>query len=396
MTENAWRKMRLEDALARPEVRDRARAALDAGPLCDHCLGRLFAGVDTGRSNADRGRIIRTALSAPLPGETCDLCHGLFAGVDAWIPRARAALEGWEFATFAVSSHAEPGITAREEALWQRAGDDLAEPYKQAFNRLLGIRICDVTGWQTNLADPDVILYADHRTGEVTVRIDPLFVRGRYRKLVRGMPQCRWWDWPTSIQQVVGDPICAAAGGEDHAFHGCGREDVDVLCLGERPFVVQVQRPRRRRLDWAALTAEINRSGKVEVVGLEPCRRPEVARLKGLRPDKTYRARVSLGGPVSDEHLERLRGLVGPIQQQTPLRVLKRRTDLMRTRLVKSFTWQAINNHTLEITVRAQAGTYIKELINGNEGRTRPSLALVLGLPAECVELDVLDIHVEE
>jgi tRNA pseudouridine synthase 10 len=34
----------------------------------------------------------------------------------------------------------------------------------------------------------------------------------------------------------------------------------------------------------------------------------------------------------------------------------------------------------------------VKELITGDEGRTTPSVAALLGTPCRCVELDVLDV----
>ena len=46
-------------------------------------------------------------------------------------------------------------------------------------------------------------------------------------------------------------------------------------------------------------------------------------------------------------------------------------------------------------SVRAQAGTYIKEFVHGDEGRTVPNLGSLLGCqePAQILELDVLEIH---
>jgi len=386
--------MRLEEVVSRLDVRERVRGALRACPLCDHCLGRLLAAVDTGMTNDHRGRTIRCALAAGPPPETCGLCGGLFAAADSWADRAMKALAGWQFHTLAVASHADPQITEREQALWQLAGRDMAEPYKQAFNRLLGTRLCERLGATPDLSSPDVIVIADHAAGAVTAGIEPLFAGGRYRKLARGIPQCRWRRWPTSIQQLIGDPICRAAGGEDHLFHGCGREDVDVRCLGERPFVVEVIRPRIRHVDWAALAGEINRSGKVEVLGLARCSRAEVARLKELHPEKSYRALVRLAADVDDVHLAHLADLVGIIHQETPSRVLRRRADLVRPRRIISLDWRRILARTLELSVRAQAGTYIKELVSGDGGRTRPSVTEVLGTPAECAELDVIAIHV--
>ncbi len=37
----------------------------------------------------------------------------------------------------------------------------------------------------------------------------------------------------------------------------------------------------------------------------------------------------------------------------------------------------------------------MKELISGDGGRTRPSVAGILGVAAECAELDVLAIHLD-
>jgi len=393
MAQRAWRKIRLQDAVAESDLRSRAETALAAGPLCDHCLGRLFAQVDTGLANAERGRAVRRAVGGPAPPGTCGLCGSLFGALDAWTARARDALAGWEFAVLAVASHADPKIVEREQALWRDVGADLAEPYKQEFNRLLGIRLCDALRCEPDLRHPDIIVVADHAGGKVALTVEPLFASGRYRKLARGLPQCRWPAWPTSIQEIVGDPIGREAGGLDHFFHGCGREDTDVRCLGERPFVVEVIRPHRRRLDWAALTEEINRCGKVEVLGLAPCRRAEVARLKELRPEKTYRAVAILEQEVETATCERLAGLVGTVTQRTPRRVLKRRPDLVRRRRVVALEWKRLGPRALEITVRAQAGAYIKELVSGDGGRTTPSVAEVLAVRAECTELDVLAIH---
>jgi tRNA pseudouridine synthase 10 len=406
MTQGAWRKMRLADVLARPAIRTGLAQALAAGPLCDHCLGRLVAGADTGLANNQRGRAVREALAVPAPPATCSLCGGLLGSIDAWAERAAEALRGWEFETIGVATRPDPQITRREETLWQTlvsaaeaqnpwAAGDLVEPYRQEFGRLLGLRLADLLDCEAAPKDPDIWVFADLATSDVAIRVEPLFVCGRYRKLVRGISQSRWAAAPTSVQDIVGDPICHAAEGKDHSFHGCGREDVDVRCLGERPFVLQVLCPRRRRLDWEALAAEIGRSGRVEVLGLAPCRRPEVARLKELHPEKSYRALVRLASDVDDAALARLAGLVGIIRQRTPLRVLRRRPDIERARRLISLRWRRIDGRTIEVEVRTQAGLYVKEFVSGDEGRTRPSVAEALGTPAECAELDVIAVHLD-
>jgi len=391
MEKESWRTMALADALERPDLRARLARALDAGPLCDRCLGRLCAQVDTGLGNDQRGAAIRRTLQAAPPAGPCGICGGLFDEIDAWVARSLQALEGMEFDTFLVASREDPAMAERERAIQALVGADLAEPYRQEFNRLVGARLCDSGGAEPDFVCPDVVILADHAEGTVTLDVRPLFVSGRYRKLVRGLPQCRWAAWPTSVQQIVGDPITKAAEGEDHLFHGCGREDVDVRCLGERPFVLEVLRPRRRRLDWAALARAIARSGAVEVVGLRRCAAEDVARIKSLRPEKTYRALVRMVKPVAD--LAPLANLAGRIRQRTPARALRSRPDRVRHRRVRSVAWKSVDARTVELEVRTQAGLYVKELVTGDAGRTSPSVAEVLGVAAECTELDVLTIH---
>jgi len=43
--------------------------------------------------------------------------------------------------------------------------------------------------------------------------------------------------------------------------------------------------------------------------------------------------------------------------------------------------------------IRCQGGLYIKELINGDDGRTTPNVSEIGGIPAKCLEIDVISIE---
>lgn len=47
----------------------------------------------------------------------------------------------------------------------------------------------------------------------------------------------------------------------------------------------------------------------------------------------------------------------------------------------------------LLLHVRTSAGTYVKEWVHGEMGRTRPSLAHILGARADLLALDVTAVH---
>ena len=54
-----------------------------------------------------------------------------------------------------------------------------------------------------------------------------------------------------------------------------------------------------------------------------------------------------------------------------------------------------VDGGEVEITLRCEAGTYIKELVHSDEGRTKPSIKSVLGDECEVIWLDVEEIHVD-
>ena len=49
----------------------------------------------------------------------------------------------------------------------------------------------------------------------------------------------------------------------------------------------------------------------------------------------------------------------------------------------------------VEITLRCESGTYVKETIHGDNGRTQPSVASLLKAKCEVMWLDVGDIHAD-
>ncbi len=48
----------------------------------------------------------------------------------------------------------------------------------------------------------------------------------------------------------------------------------------------------------------------------------------------------------------------------------------------------------LELVIQCEGGLYIKELISGDQMRTKPSVSQILGTPSKCVKLDVLEVNI--
>jgi tRNA pseudouridine synthase 10 len=80
------------------------------------------------------------------------------------------------------------------------------------------------------------------------------------------------------------------------------------------------------------------------------------------------------------------------ITQQTPTRVSHRRADLAREREIKDLVLEELDDQIATLRVRTESGTYVKELVHGDSGRTVPSLAGKLGIACTVEELDVIEI----
>jgi tRNA pseudouridine synthase 10 len=395
-------------------ARATAERALGRG-LCVECFGRLFGRLGHGLSNPERARRITTLLGLPGLGENpeCVICGGLFARLPTWVERSLRAAEGFEWHRFTCGSRWDPERLAREEALWIEFGTEWGESARSAFNRELGKKLETASGAAGGTDRPDLVFLADLPVGRVEITVLPLYVRGRYRKLDRTIPQTRWpcrrcrgrgctacggtgKTYPTSVEEIIASPFLRATGAEGSRFHGMGREDIDARMLGRgRPFVLELLRPRTRSVDLAGIASELARdaAGRVEVEDLAPSEAPEVVRVKEASPEKSYRVGVIGNVPVAKVNEGLDLALRQAIAQRTPKRVAHRRSDRVRTRRVVAARVVEATEGRFTLDIRTEAGTYVKEWVEGDDGRTEPSLSSLVGAPLKVEFLDVLEIH---
>jgi tRNA pseudouridine synthase 10 len=416
------------------DLLDTARRALDTGPLCDPCLGRLVADRSFGLTNDERGRSLRVAVAldddTPVedlePDGECWVCEGEAARYEEWADRAEHALGEYEFATYQTGTKVPPLLAENDELLRADAGldPDAGELLKSEINREVGKRLGQRTGAAVDFERPDVLVLLDLATDELEVQVNSAFLYGRYRKLERDIPQTKWpcndcggtglkrgascdgcggsgYRYDESVEQLTAPVVLEAMDGDEAVFHGAGREDVDALMLGSgRPFVIEVKEPRVRDVDSAGLEAEINEfaDGKVEVEDCRLATHDMVERVKELDASKTYRMAVEFDAPVGEEALaEALAELDGAtIHQDTPQRVAHRRADVTRTREVYEISGDLDDETHATLDVHGEGGLYVKELVSGDDGRTDPSLSGLLGVDAVVTALDVLDVEGED
>ncbi len=153
----------------------------------------------------------------------------------------------------------------------------------------------------------------------------------------------------------------------------------DVLMLGSgRPFVLEIKEPKIRKIDLHSVEEKINEinEGKTSYHNLHVCERRRKAEIKQSSPDtyKVYNALVKCDDVIDMDKLEQITGL-NEIHQQTPLRVLRRRADKVRIKHVLDLSYDLIDDTSFNMRIKTEGGLYIKELISGDDGRSKPNIS---------------------
>jgi tRNA pseudouridine synthase 10 len=433
----------------------KALSMLEKHPLCDHCLGRQFALLGYGIENDERGKAIKLVLTlkahvtvaknkdsvkalrvlalngfskpalqllqkmkkrVPKKSLThCFLCEDKFGNIEAIVKQALAFLEAYEYSTFLVGIELPTEVEEREDEFKAAFEVSHGENLRNEFGRLIGKKIAEANGKSVDFLKPETVVLVNPYVESVKLQVNPLFVSGRYRKLVRDIPQSKWFCsscrgkgckkcggtgkmYPESVEEIIGKPFLDVTGGEDSSFHASGREDIDARMLGTgRPFVIEITKPKKRFLNLEELRAAVNAfgEGKVQVSKLRLADRDRVRYLKkGESTQKEYRVLIEFEKKVAAKDLrmlkERLTNL--KISQRTPIRVMHRRADLTREKYIYNVNIKRLTPKKAEMKIRCQGGLYVKELVTGDEERTTPSVSEILKNKAKPIKLDVLNV----
>lgn len=419
--------------------------------ICNYCLGRKFSNYIEASNNEERGKIIRDHLTIDNYNlndknndQQCEICNEILIKINT--PKYKEYILKkvedkinyleLEYDSFLIGSKISKNILENDEKINEIIPIEDPESIKKDINRSIGEYLEKNLKKEANFENPDVVMLIDLRNVlinnqknkdslensyfdeiKVRIQINPIFIEGKYLKLVRGIPQTKWpcrkckgkgcescnftgKMYQESVEELISDIVLKETKGYESKFHGAGREDIDVKMLGSgRPFVLEIKEPKKRHLDLDKLTKKVNEyaKGKSEYRNLKFVEKVRKAEIKVSSPNtyKTYRALVECESKVSKEELAKLQSL-NIINQQTPKRVSHRRADKIRKKEVKELTTKLINSKSFEMIIKTQGGLYIKELISGDDNRTKPSVTDLLRMKSICKQLDVIEVASEK
>lgn len=384
--------------------------------LCPICLGR-----------------ISRKFSKIEDDEKCSICDNLLLHEDKIYQLIYNKIHKFkiEFNTFHIACQVNyDKLNIAEKNIHKHVNYQGNNGLKKQLRKDISKMISEKMGKNIDYKNPEVVINIKIRKkafphtpypeiSNLTVFIDsnPLFIEGKYRKLVRGIPQTKWpctqckgkgcdscngtgQQYEDTVEGLIGKHLLPMAKGKEIKFHGSGREDIDVLMLGEgRPFVIEVKYPFKRSIDLKLLRRVVNShsDGKIEINDLKFVDNNRRASIKksSVESYKVYSAIAEFEKGITSNDIKKIEKMK-IIEQRTPIRVSHRRADKIRTREIMNLEVERINSKKLRLNIKCQGGLYIKELISGDDGRSQPSVSSVCENNAICTQLDVLEVHIPE
>lgn len=417
-------------------------------PLCNRCLGRLYANLGRGLDNAERGKALKIYIvmelhKRVLEGDSsaldklklvipnikmplqpllntlrinaedktvnemkrCFVCNDIIDElIDSYSKRIAQLIVEKPRRSFLIGVVVPSDVLEREISIVEEYQIMHWESIKRELKREIGKRVQQMTKVNVDFSKPDVIYIVDLIHNSIRIESPSLLIFGYYLKLGRNISQNAWIrkdgsrKYPLSVEDAVRS-ASFTVGANDVALHIAGREDADVRVLGNgRPLVIEFKNPLKRDVSLSELENALNSFSRwIEFRITMSVGREFVSRLKqsASASFKIYRAvfltEKSIDPGKVTELEEYFKGLV--VRQRTPLRVLGRKKDSIRKRRVFLVKILQLAPNLFEALIKCEGGLYVKELINGDSGRTSPSFSEFLGVKTTCLKLDVLYVH---
>ncbi|XP_077622593.1 tRNA pseudouridine synthase Pus10 isoform X3 [Crocuta crocuta] len=343
----------------------------------------------------------------------CNVCLGILQEFceKEFIKKVCQKVEasGFEFTNLVFSVSFPPQLSVREHAAWLLVKQEMGKQ-NLSLGRNDIVQLKEAYKWITHpLFSEELGVPIDGKTCDMPRLLQASQKQtGRYNKYSRNLPQTPWIidgerKLESSVEELISDHLLAVFKAESFNFSSSGREDVDVRTLGNgRPFAIELVNPHRVHFtsqEIKELQQKINNSSnKIQVRDLQLVTREAIGRMKEGEEEKTksYSALIWTNKAIQKKDIEFLNDIKDlKIDQKTPLRVLHRRPLAVRTRIIHSMETRYVDEHHFHLYLKTQAGTYIKEFVHGDFGRTKPNIGSLMNMTADILELDVESVDVD-
>ena len=370
-------------------VMEHTRGILKEHSLCDHCLGRMFAGKLGVISHKRLGHKIRGKLKQKHP-QTCYICKNLMSNLDLHVKKMIESSKEYQFSTFLIGAVLQPSIHDRDDVIRSKFKLRGITSIKSDITREMGKLFSRKTRSVVDYQNPDMVFTIDFKRDYCEIKPKTILLQARYTKNTRGLPQkqkpcdqcegkgCFVCDFYgirefDSVEGKIVKFLATKFGAQQVKITWMGSEDESSLVMGNgRPFFAKLANPHKRNI---SLGKKID-LGEVSILGL---------RIINKIPSEPVRFRTMVTIEVEAEN-EMEPNFLEELQRLKEQPVILYENSHKHKKSIYSIRPEKISGNSFRMKMESDGGIPLKRLVSGQD--VEPSVSSVIGINCKCTKFD--------
>jgi tRNA pseudouridine synthase 10 len=372
------------------EVIEDTRGILQDHPLCDHCLGRMFAGKLKVLSHRKLGLKIKNELKQRAP-KSCYICKGLMSELKVHLNKMIEMSKRYQYSTFLIGAILQPSIHDRDDLVRSKFKLRGITSIKSDVTKEMGKWFSRKSKAKVDYHNPDVVFTIDFKNDCCEIKPKAILLQGRYTKNFRGIPQkqkpcdecegkgCFVCDFHgirqfDSVEGRIAKLLLEKFDAMQAKITWIGSEDWSSLVMGSgRPFFVKLINPHKRYLSLPK---------KIDLDGVSV---HELHIISKIPSDPVrFRTKVMLEVETEDEIKPQTLKELKRLEYQ-PV-ILHENSNHKNKKIIYTIKYARKSRKSFEIVMESDGGLPIKRFVTGENAE--PSVTSLLETNCKCKFFD--------
>lgn len=384
-------------------------------PLCDRCLGRMFARLGYGWSNSERGKAIKFLIImhlhemlrkgfinrddikdiminiGPLSYQLyknlyedepsykrCYLCNDI---IEDFIEKASLQvsyrINRYNIRKFLIGIRVSDDTIVKEESIKSQYKLSFGESIKNELKREIGKKVQQIRSEsKADFNSPEVVFEISFPDLNIRDQITSLILFGIYKRTIRGISVIG----PTSFNSILSD-VAKIFGSDEIILHSPKRDEHDFRNLGKGAYIIaEIKKSKVKELNDRLIKGH-NSLIKIENIELKRGQLNNL--LTNKKQNRIYRALIICENDVNDESMDLLNKRNLMIEQTVNRKKING--------FIREMACYKVFRNVIECLISIDDPLYIKEIIDGS--KTNPSVSSILGNKCSLIEGDLLSLE---
>ena len=375
-----------------PSILVESKTILEEFPICDFCLGRMYAKKLNLSSNKTLGKKIKNILSHRSE-KPCFICKNLLDNLNPYVTQLKSESKNIDFSSFLIGAILKPSLMDRDDLIRSKFKMRGIESIKSQITTNLTKSFSRNSDKIIDHHNPDLTLLVNFRTDRCDLHTKSMYVFGRYVKNQRGLSQKQK---PCSDCHGSGCIFCNNHGITNFdsvegiiskffynmfecslvKFTWIGGEDKDSLVGGNgRPFFAKILNPKKRN-------NKLQKTAIINPIMLSDLKKIKQLPFGPIKFQSKIKVTITTKNAIQSTQLKKLKQL-----SQKPLVIFDNNSKSI-TRKIYKINYKKKSPNEFYMTVYADGGIPIKKLVEGNSQEISPSISSILNTGCICNQFD--------